>query len=199
MARAMSNPASVSLDQLFLQARTANKFLDKPVEDALLVRIHDLMRWAPTSANCNPLRIVFVRTQEAKARLLSCMAPGNVAKTQSAPVTAILAMDMRFHDRLWQLFPHVDAKAWFEGNAKAIEETAMRNSSLQAAYFMLAARSLGLDCGPMSGFHADAVQQAFLGGTTWKVNLLCNLGYGDASALHPRLPRLSFEEACKLI
>lgn len=199
MARAMSNPHSVSLDQLFLQARTANKFLDKPVEDALLVRIHDLMRWAPTSANCNPLRIVFVRTPQAKARLLACLPPGNVAKTQSAPVTAILAMDLRFHDQLPQLFPHADAKSWFEGKEQAIQETAMRNSSLQAAYFMLAARSLGLDCGPMSGFQADAVQQAFLGGTTWKVNLLCNLGYGDASALHPRLPRLSFEEACKLI
>jgi nitroreductase len=188
-----------ALQQLFFHARTANKFLDKPVDDALLVQIHDLMRWAPTSANCNPLRIVFVRTPQAKARLLACLPPGNVAKTQLAPVTAILAMDLRFHDQLPKLFPHADAKAWFEGKEQAIQETAMRNSSLQAAYFMLAARSLGLDCGPMSGFNADMVQQSFLAGTTWKVNLLCNLGHGDASALHARLPRLRFDEACKLI
>lgn len=196
----MSTPLSqAAIDQLFLQARTHNAFLAKPVADETLMRLYEWMRWGPTSANCSPLRIVFVKGADAKARLLKCVAPGNLKKTESAPVTAILAMDLRFHDRLKQLFPHADAKAWFEGNDKAIQETAMRNSSLQGAYFMLAARALGLDCGPMSGFDADALQQAFFQGTTLKPNFLCNLGYGDASALHPRLPRLSFDEACTIL
>lgn len=195
----MSHPRAIDADQLFHSARTANRFLELPVPDPVLVELYERMRWAPTSANCNPLRVVFVRSQEAKARLLPCLAPGNVDKTRSAPVTAILAMDMRFHDQLVRLFPHADAKAWFEGNERAIQETAMRNSSLQGAYFILAARSLGLDCGPMSGFDPAAIEAAFLMDTGWKVNFLCNLGHGDASALRPRLPRLSFEAACKLI
>jgi 3-hydroxypropanoate dehydrogenase len=199
MAAIMSHPRGIDADQLFHSARTAIRFLSKPVPDSVLVELYERMRWAPTSANCNPLRVLFVRSPEAKARLLACLAPGNVAKTQSAPVTAILAMDMRFHDQLPRLFPHADAKSWFEGNEQAIRETAMRNSSLQGAYFILAARSLGLDCGPMSGFDPAAIEAAFLMDTGWKVNFLCNLGHGDASALHPRLPRLSFEEACKLI
>lgn len=160
--------------------------------------LYDLMKWGPTSANSCPLRIVFVTTPEAKALLLPAMSAGNVEKTRTAPVTAILAQDMAFYDRLPQLFPHADARSWYAGREAAIAEAAMRNSSLQAGYFILAARAVGLDCGPMSGFDAGKVNAAFLGDTTWRVNFLCNLGYGDRAALHPRLPRLAFDEACTM-
>lgn len=194
----MNRLPQASLDQLFIQARTQNGWLDKPVPDEILRELHELAKWGPTAANTCPLRVVFVRSAEGKERLLPCMAPGNMEKTKAAPVTAILGMDMEFYEKLPKLFPHADARSWFAGNPAAIEENAFRNSSLQAAYFMLAARSLGLDCGPMGGFDKDKINAAFFAGTTHRVNFLCNLGYGDAEKLYPRSPRLAFEDACVL-
>lgn len=200
----MNAPAADSLDaqalnQLFLEARTHYAFQPRPVAPELLRRLHDLLRWGPTAANSCPLRVVFVASPEAKAKLLPCVSAGNVKKVQSAPVTAILAMDLRFHDQLAKLFPHTDAKSWYEGKDALVAETAMRNSSLQGGYFILAARALGLDCGPMSGFDATKVREAFLAGTSWTPNFLCNLGYGDPSALHTRQPRLEFDETCRIV
>jgi nitroreductase len=157
------------------------------------------MKWGPTSANCWPLRVVFVKSPAAKARLLPLMMEGNRAKVQAAPVTAILGMDMAFHEQLPKLFPHTDAKSWFVGNQPLIEATAFRNSSLQGAYFMLAARALGLDCGPMSGFDADKVNAEFFAGTTVKANFICSLGYGDPAGLFPRSPRPAFDEVCTIV
>jgi 3-hydroxypropanoate dehydrogenase len=188
-----------ALNQLFMNARTYNGWLDKPVPDSLLVELHELMKWCPTSANCWPLRVVFVKSSEAKARLIPLLMEGNRAKTQAAPVTAILGMDMAFYERLPYLFPHTDARAWFVGNDALIKDTAFRNSSLQGAYFILAARALGLDCGPMSGFDAAAVDAEFFAGTTIKSNFLCNLGYGDPARLFPRSPRPEFGEVCKIL
>lgn len=187
-------------DLLFRKARTHNGWLDKPVDDAVLRQVYDLAKMGPTSANMCPMRIVFVRTKEAKERLKPMLDAGNVDKTMAAPVTAIIGMDVHFFEQLPKLFPHVDAKAWFKDLPENIlEYIALRNSSLQGAYFMLAARSLGLDCGPMSGFKNDKVDAEFFSGTTVKSNFLCNLGYGDESKLHPRNPRLSFEEACRVV
>lgn len=190
------DPAAI--DQLFLKARTHNGWTPQQVDDATLHEIWNLLRWAPTSANCCPLRVVFVKGAAAKAKLLSCMAPGNVEKTKAAPVTAILAMDAEFHEQLPKLFPHADARSWFAGNQPLIDESAFRNSSLQCAYFMMAARALGLDCGPMSGFDKAAVDREFLAATTWRSNMLCNLGHGDAAALYPRSPRFEFADACRI-
>lgn len=187
-----------SLDRIFRTARTHHAWLDRPVGDATLRELWNLLRWGPTSANCSPLRVVFVKSPEAKAKLLPCMAPGNVEKTRTAPVTAILAMHMEFHESLPKLFPHTDARSWFAGNQPYIESTALRNSSIQGGYFILAARALGLDCGPMSGFDAEKVDGAFFAGRPERVNFLCNLGYGDASTLHPRSPRFEFDEACEI-
>ncbi len=187
-----------SFNILFNEARTHSAWLDKPVDDALLHQAWDLARMGPTSANCSPIRVVFVKSKAAKEKLKPCLAEGNAEKTMSAPVTAIFGMDMEFYEKLPQLFPHTDARSWFIGNGKLIADTAFRNSSLQAAYFMLAARGLGLDCGPMSGFDNNKVDQAFFMGTSVKSNFICNLGYGDASKLYPRSPRLSFEEACQV-
>jgi 3-hydroxypropanoate dehydrogenase len=188
------------LDLIFGKARTHTVWLDKPVEDALLRQVYDLARMGPTSANMCPLRIVFVKSREAKERLKPALDPGNVAKTMAAPVTAILAMDVHFYEQLPKLFPHADARSWFAHLPdNVLEYIALRNSSLQGAYFMLAARALGLDCGPMSGFNNARVDAEFFAGTTVKSNFLCNLGYGDASKLHPRSPRLSFEEACQIV
>jgi 3-hydroxypropanoate dehydrogenase len=187
-----------SLDTLFLRARTHTVWQDKPVEDATLEAIYELMKWGPTSANSSPGRIVFVKSPAAKARLLACADAGNLDKIRTAPVTAIVAMDMRFYDQLPQLFPHADARSWFVGNDALIASTAFRNSSLQGAYLMLAARAMGLDAGPMSGFNAEQLNAAFFAGTEWKANFLCNLGYGDAQKLHPRQPRLSFDQACTI-
>lgn len=192
----LGNPA---LDTLFIQARTHNAWLDKPVSDKQLHQLYELMKWGPTSANSSPARIIFVRSPEAKEKLVACMAPGNADKTRAAPVTAIIGMDMQFYDKLPQLFPHTDARSWFVGNQALIEATALRNSSLQGAYFIIAARAIGLDCGPMSGFDANKVNAEFFPGTSIKANFVCSLGYGDKSKLHPRSPRLSFEEACKVI
>lgn len=196
----MSKVASdADLDLIFRDARTHNVWKDEPVDDALLRRVYDLAKMGATSANMCPLRIVFVKSSEAKEKLKPCLDAGNVDKTMKAPVTAILGMDVHFFEKMPELFPHADAKAWFKDLPEnVLEYIALRNSSLQGAYFMLAARSLGLDCGPMSGFNNAKVDAAFFSGTTVKSNFLCNLGHGDLSKLYPRLPRLSFEEACKI-
>lgn len=187
-----------ALDILFRHARTHNGWLDTPVSDQQLHQIYDLMKWGPTSANCSPARLVFVKTPEAKERLLACMNAGNVEKTRSAPVTAIVGMDMEFYEKLPQLFPHTDARSWFAGKQQVIDVTALRNSSLQGAYLIMAARGLGLDCAPMSGFDADKINAAFFAGTPVRANFVCSIGYGDHGKLHPRGPRLAFGEACRI-
>ena len=192
--------SSDDLDLIFREARTHSVWLDKPVEDALLEQVYDLAKMGPTSANMCPMRIILVKSREAKERLKPALDAGNVDKTMKAPVTAIIGMDIHFYEKLPKLFPRADAKSWFKDLPEnVLEYIALRNSSLQGAYFMLAARALGLDCGPMSGFNNAKVDEAFFAGTTVKSNFLCNLGYGDASKLYPRSPRLSFEEACKLV
>lgn len=191
--------SEAALDQLFRTARTYNAFLPKPVDDAILRRLYDLAKFGPTSANSSPMRVVFVKSREAKARLEPHLSEGNRAKTMAAPVTAIIANDHAFYEKLPQLFPHADARSWFVGNQPLIETTAFRNATLQGAYLIIAARALGLDCGPMSGFDNAGVDQAFFAGSTVKSNFLINLGYGDASRdLFPRSPRLSFDEACSI-
>ncbi|HRO66872.1 MAG TPA: malonic semialdehyde reductase [Pseudobdellovibrionaceae bacterium] len=189
-----------SLDQIFLRARTHKNWQDRRVEPETLHEIYDLMKWGPTAGNCCPLRILFLTTPESKDRLLPCLDQGNVEKTRTAPVTAVLAQDMRFFERLTKLAPHMkDPTASYEGKDSLIENTAFRNSSLQGAYFMIAARALGLDCGPMSGFDDKKVDETFFAGTSWKSNFVCNLGYGIPEKLFPRAPRLDFEEACKIL
>ena len=195
----MKSIAKDAMDQLFTEARTHNGWMNETVTEDTLHRIYDLFKWGPTSANSSPARVIFVKSPEAKAKLLACMAPGNIEKTQSAPVTAIIAQDMEFYEKLPKLFPAADARSWFVGNSSLIESTASRNSSLQGAYFMLAARAVGLDCGPMSGFDNSKVDAAFFVGTQWRSNFLVNLGYGDTSKLYPRGPRLDFSEACKVL
>lgn len=187
------------LDLIFREARTHSVWQDKPVSDELLRQVYDLMKWAPTSANCSPARIVIVRSAAAKARLMPAMAEGNEEKTRTAPVTAILAQDYEFYEKLPQLFPHADARSWFAGNQPVIDTTAFRNGTLQGAYLMLAARALGLDAGPMSGFDNAKVDAEFFAGTKIKSNFLINLGYGDASKLFPRSPRLAFDEAAQIL
>jgi 3-hydroxypropanoate dehydrogenase len=187
-----------ALNQLFFDARTHNEWQDQPVSDELLRQLYDTLRWAPTSANCSPARIVFVKTPEAKARLLPAMIDGNVEKTRTAPVTAVIGHDLEFHEYLPRLFPHTDARSWFAGNQPLIEATAFRNGTLQGAYLIMAARALGLDCGPMSGFDADRINAAFFAGTSTRVNFLCNLGYGRPEALFPRSPRFEFDDVCRI-
>ena len=188
-----------ALDQLFCTARTQNKFLDRPVEDAQLRALYDLLKWAPTAANTNPARFVFVRSAEAKARLEPALDEGNRRKTMSAPVTVIVGFDEDFHEKTPYLFPHVpDAKGWFEGPREGRHVAAFRNGSLQGAYLILAARALGLDTGPMSGFDNPKVDAAFFAGTAIKSNFLVNLGYGDPSGVFLRLPRLAFDEAARI-
>jgi len=188
-----------ALAQLFREARTHSTWLPEPVPVELLRKAYELARLAPTSANASPARFVFLTTPSAKARLKAVLAPGNVEKTMAAPVTAVIAWDTEFHENLPRLFPQADVRSYFIGNQTLIDQTAFRNSSLQAAYFILAARSLGLDCGPMSGFDADKLNAEFFPDGKWKVNLLCNLGYGDPSKLYPRNPRLNFEEASVIL
>lgn len=190
-----------ALNQLFLEARTHNAWQSRPVEEALLHRIFELTRMGPTSANCQPLRIVFIKSAEAKEKLLPLLMEGNREKTRQAPVVAILAHDLDFYERLPELFPHTDAKSWFAGADKVAhaDTTAFRNGTLQGAYFMLAARALGLDCGPMSGFDNAAVDTAFFANTRIRSNFICSIGYGDAKALFPRSPRPSFESICKIL
>jgi len=188
-----------SLDILFREAHTHSKWLDKPVSDALLHQIYDLMKWAPTSANSSPARIVFVRSAEAKQRLLPAMSPGNVEQTRTAPVTAIIAYDLEFYEKLPVLYPPADARSWFAGNQQLIDTTAFRNGTLQGAYLLLAARALGLDAGPMSGFDNAKVDREFFPGSSVRSNFMINLGYGDGSKLFPRNPRLRFEEAAQIL
>jgi 3-hydroxypropanoate dehydrogenase len=194
-----------ALDTLFRQARTHSAWLDRPVSDALLHQLYDLLKWGPTSANTGPARILFLRTPEAKARLKPALSPGNLEKTMKAPVTAIVAYDLKFYEKLPQLFPAMAAaRDKFAGDAELAKTSAFRNGSLQGAYFILAARAVGLDCGPMSGFDNAKVDQEFLSGSPFpggevKSNFLCNLGYGDAAQLKPRNPRLEFDQACRLL
>ena len=189
-----------SLNVIFREARTHSVWLDKPVDDALLAQVYDLAKMGPTSTNMCPMRVVFVKSKAAKEQLKPALSTGNVDKTMKAPVTAIIGMDIHFYEKLPKLFPRADAKSWFKDLPEnVLEYMALRNGSLQAGYFILAARSLGLDCGPMSGFDNAKVDAMFFGGTTVKSNFLCNLGHGDAAKLHPRSPRLSFEEACQIV
>jgi 3-hydroxypropanoate dehydrogenase len=205
MTTPLSNDAH---DVLFRKARTHNAWLDKPVSDDLLRELYEVMKYGPTSANSNPVRIIFLRTKEAKERLRPALSPTNVDKTMKAPVTAIIAYDLKFFEQIPNLFPNNPAmRVNFADNPKLAEITAFRNGTLQGGYFILAARSLGLDCGPMSGFDNAKVDQEFFSASAGnpasfedvKSNFLCNLGYGDASKLFPRNPRLSFEQACRLI
>ncbi|WP_423196592.1 MULTISPECIES: malonic semialdehyde reductase [unclassified Cupriavidus] len=195
----MTTIAPASLAQLFTEARTHSVWQDRHVDDALLQQIYEAMKFGPTAANSSPARIVFVKSAEAKARLVECVSAGNVEKTRTAPVTAIIAFDNNFHDQLPRLFPHADARSWYAGNPGKIARDALMNSSLQGGYFILAARALGLDCGPMGGFDAARVNAAFFPDGKWSVNFLVNLGYGVRDSLHPRGPRLPFDEACRIV
>lgn len=187
---------------LFTQARSYSSeesWTDKEVSDVILQAVYDMAKWGPTSANCCPMRVIFVKSKHAKERLKPHLMEGNVDKTMKAPVTAIIGHSMSFYEKLPELFPHTDAKSWFEGNDDLIKETAFRNGTLQGAYLMLSARGLGLDCGPMSGFDNDGVDKEFFAETDIKSNFLCNLGYGDKSRLFPRAPRMGFDEVCEIL
>ncbi len=188
-----------ALDQLFLDARSHNAWLDEDVPDEVLKELVDITKMGPTSANCCPARFVFVKSDEAKNRLKPHLSAGNVEKTMTAPVCAIIAHDMKFYDHLPQLFPHADAKSWFAGKEKHIEETAIRNGTLQGAYFMIAARATGLDVGAMSGFDHDGVDAEFFPGGHVQSNFLCNLGRGDPAGLFDRLPRFEFDEMAEIL
>jgi 3-hydroxypropanoate dehydrogenase len=195
-SQALSDQA---LDQLFREARSYNAWQEKEVSGEVLRALYELMKWGPTSANSSPARIVFVKSDEAKQRLKPCLNEGNVEKSMSAPVVAIIGMDMEFYEQLPKLFPHTDARSWFAGKPEKIQENAMRNSSLQGAYLMLAARALGLDCGPMSGFDYPKLEAAFFPDGKVKANFICALGYGSSDKLYPRGPRLDFDEACRIV
>ena len=190
---------NVTTEQLFDNARTHNGFANEPIPEATLRLLYDMVKWGPTSANSSPARFIFVTSAEGKAKLQTGMSPGNFDKTKAAPVSVIVGMDMAFYEKLPALFPHADAKAWFVGNQPMIDATAFRNSSIQGGYLILAARALGLDCGPMSGFDPAKIDAAFWAGTTVKTNFIVNLGRGDASKLFGRSPRLSFDEACSIV
>lgn len=188
-----------SQQQLFTEARTHHAWLDKPVEDDLLRQVFELAKWGPTSVNSLPMRILFLKSKEAKEKLLPALSEGNIPQTIAAPVTAIVAYDQKFYDHLPTLFPAFDAKSLFVSNAELSERTALRNGSLQGGYLILAARALGLDAGPMSGFDNAKVDEIFLGATTWRSNFLCNIGYGDRTKVYPRGPRFEFGEACRIV
>lgn len=188
-----------ALETLFLDARTMNKWQDKDVPDELLRRLVDIVKMGPTSANCSPARIIFVKSKDAKEKLKPHLSAGNAAKTMGAPVCAVIGQDTEFYEHLPKLFPHDNARSWFEGQPDKIWDTAFRNATLQGAYLMLAARALGLDCGPMSGFDAAGVDKVFFAGTKIKSNFLCNLGYGDPAGLFPRSPRFSFDEMASIV
>jgi 3-hydroxypropanoate dehydrogenase len=192
--------SDASLDQMFRNARTHRAWLDQEVSDVLLEAVYDLAKMGPTSANCSPMRVVYVRSPEAKARLKAALSEGNVAQTMAAPATAIIAHDLEFFERLPKLSPHTDARARIVGKSpEYIRDTAFRNGSLQGAYFIMAARALGLDCGPMSGFDNEVVDREFFPDGKIKSNFLCNLGHGDHDRLRPRAPRLDFDEACRVV
>lgn len=188
-----------ALDTLFRTARTQNKWTDRPVSDDEIRQLFDLLKMGPTSANSSPARFVFLRTQEAKQKLRPALSQGNQEKTMAAPVVTIVAYDPKFYDHLPRLFPHADARPWFTGNEEFATETAFRNGSLQGGYLILAARALGLDCGPMSGFDKAKVEELFLAEHGWKANFLCSLGHGDPAGVFPRSPRFEFDEACVLL
>ena len=191
--------SEAALDQLFRSARTFNAWQPKEVSDAQLHQLYELAKFGPTSANSSPMRLIFIKSKEAKEALAPFLSEGNRAKTLAAPVTAIVATDHAFYEKLPHLFPHADARSWFEGNQALIDVTAFRNGTLQGAYVIIAARALGLDCGPMSGFDAAGVDATFFAGTTVRANFLINIGYGDASRnLFARSPRLAFDEACRI-
>jgi len=198
----MTNSLSLSsadLDQLFGKARSFNAWQKKDVPDALLEEIYHLVKMAPTSANCSPARFVFLKSDDAKARLEPALSSGNTEKTMTAPITVIVAYDNEFYEELPKLFPHTDARSWFKSSPELIKETAFRNSSMQAAYLILACRALGLDTGPMSGFNNELVDKIFLKDSNWTSNLLINIGYGQEDQLYSRLPRLDFDEACQIL
>ena len=191
---------AAALERIFLAGRTHNAWQNKPVAPALLTQLYDLMKMAPTSANCSPARLVFVASAEGKAKLLPHLMEDNRKKTETAPVCVILGYDTRFYELLPQLFPHnPDAVNWFAGSAEFAQQTAFRNSSLQGGYLMLASRALGLDVGAMSGFDPAGVDAAFFPDGRFKTNFLCNLGYGDPAGLFPRSPRLAFDDACEIV
>ena len=190
---------NITTEQLFDNARSHNAYASEAIPESTLRRLFDLLKWGPTSANCSPARFIFVTSPDAKEKLLAGMSAGNVEKTRQAPVNVIVGMDTEFFEKLPQLFPHADARAWFVGNQPMIDATALRNSSMQGAYMIMAARSLGLDCGAMSGFDAAKVDAAFWANTTVKTNFILNIGHGDAAKLMPRSPRLSFDEACQIL
>lgn len=195
----MSKISQADLDVLFNSARTFSEWTDEKVSENTLKQVYDLAKMAPTAANCQPARIVFVVSNEAKEKLKPCLDAGNIAKTMSAPVTAIIAEDMRFYTHFDKLFPIADARSRYEGNPDLILDTALRNTALQGAYLIMAARALGLDCGPMSGFNNQMVDDLFFKNTSFKSNFLCNLGYGSRKKVYPRLPRFEFDEACRII
>ena len=187
------------LDTVFRQARTHNGWQPKPVSERTLHELMDLVKMGPTSANCSPARFVFITTAAGRERLRPHLGPGNVDKTMTAPVTVIIGYDLEFYERLPQLFPHADAKSWFVGNDAMIEATAMRNGTLQGGYLILAARMLGLDCGPMSGFDQKGVDAEFFADTNFKSNFLLNIGFGTTEKLFPRSPRLAFDAFCQIV
>ena len=188
-----------ALESIFLNAHTHNAWTDKPVPDETLRRMYDILKFGPTSANCSPARFVFVRSKAAKEKLKPALSPGNLDKTMAAPVTVIVGYDTEFYEKLPRLFPHTDARSWFVGKPEFIESSAFRNGTLQGAYMIVAARAVGLDCGPMSGFDNAKVDEAFFPDGKIKSNFICNLGYGDPKGVHPRNPRLAFEEACSVV
>lgn len=189
----------MSIEMIFSKGRTHSEWLDKPVDNALLYKAYDLAKMGPTSANCCPMRVIFLKSTQAKENLKPFLADGNLDKTMAAPVTAIIGFDLEFYNQLPKLFSHADARSWFVGNDPLIQETAFRNGTLQGAYFILAARAVGLDCGPMSGFDKAGVDKTFFEGTSIRSNFLCNLGYGNPTKLYPRGPRLAFDEVCKIL
>jgi 3-hydroxypropanoate dehydrogenase len=189
-----------ALDTLFREARSHNKFTDEPVPDDTLRELYDILKWGPTSANSSPARFLFLRTRGAKERLAPALSSGNLEKTMAAPVTVIVAYDPKFHEHLPRLFPHnLDASSWFTSNEALAATTAFRNGTLQGAYLIVAARAVGLDAGPMSGFDNDIVDEVFLRGYGWRSNFLVNLGRGDPASIFPRSPRLDFDDACRLL
>lgn len=191
--------ADETLDIIFREARTRNGWEERDVSTALMQAVYDLMKWGPTSANCSPARFIFVASEAAKSRLKPHLMDGNVEKTMTAPCCVIIGYDTAFHEHLPTLFPHTDAQSWFVGNDELIAETAFRNGSLQGAYFMIAARALGLDCGPMSGFDQAGVNSEFFAGTTYRTNFLCNIGYGTNKDVFDRCRRFDFDEACQVV
>lgn len=196
----MAGPITESaLEQLFTEARTQYDWHPDPLPETVLRQLYELLKFGPTSANGSPARFLFCASPEAREKLAACVSAQNAHKVRQAPVTVIIGMDLEWHERLPELFPHADARSWFAGNPALIRETAMRNSSLQGAWLIMAARALGLDTGPMSGFDAAAVNAAFWGGTSVETNFICSIGRGTGEKLFPRLPRLAFEDACRIL